>query len=331
MVGAAIVDHAERISVGQLLLRHEVAAAQFDAIEPELPRSDVDQALHDEHHLGPTRTAIGPRRRGIAHHTAGAEMRGRYSIDARHNLDALLNHRVIASARAEIADVVATHREEMALGVEREFRVNREVAALEVAEQGFAAIGGPFHRAAEFARGPGHQHLLGEDLAPRSEVAADVADNKPHLVIGHAERGGQLPVQSSDRTIAGMDRVFSGGGIVFADCRARLHRRSSDPRHPGLELGNVLGAREGGLGRSCIADQGVNADIRAVVLMQQGSARLGCIGCEGHMRQRRVVDGDPLGAVLRRGDRFPHHDGERLSDKACLVVRQREVRRGERR
>ena len=188
VVVAAVVQHAERVLVGQLLRLEQVAAAQLDAVEAELPRGDVDQPLHHVHHLGPAGAAVGPGRRGVAQHAAGAEMGGRHPIDARHDLDALLDHRVVAGARAEIADVVAAHREEIAVGIERELGLDREVAALIVAEQRFAAVRGPFHRAAGLPRGPGHQRLLGEDLAARAEIAADVADHQPHLVVGHAER-----------------------------------------------------------------------------------------------------------------------------------------------
>ena len=86
----------------------------------------------------------------------------------------------------------------------------------------------------------------------------------------------------------------------------------------------MLGAREGGLGRRAVADQRIDADVRAVVLVQQRRAGLGGIRCKGHARQRLVVDRDLLGALLGRGDRLGDHDGQRLADEARLVVRQRE-------
>ena len=42
--------------------RDEVAPAQLDAVDAGLPRREVDQSFHDEHHLGPARTAVGPGR-----------------------------------------------------------------------------------------------------------------------------------------------------------------------------------------------------------------------------------------------------------------------------
>ena len=63
VVLAAVVDHAERVGVRHRAFRHEVAAAQLDAVDAGLLRGEVDQPLHDEHHLGPARAAIGPGRR----------------------------------------------------------------------------------------------------------------------------------------------------------------------------------------------------------------------------------------------------------------------------
>ena len=98
-----------------------------------------------------------------------------------------------------------------------------------------------------------------------------------------------------------------------------------------LSLATCVARANADLGRSAVADQRVDADIGAVVLMQQRRAGLGGVGRKGHARQRLVVDRDALGAVLGGGNRLRHHDRERLADKARLVVRQREVRRGERR
>ena len=175
--------------------RDEIAAAQFDAIETELARGEIDQPLHHEHHFGPPGAAVGSRRRGVAHHAAGAEMRGRHAIDARHDLDALLDHREVAGARAEIADIVTAHSQEITLVIERELRLHREIAALIVAEQRFTAVGCPFHRTADPARGPGNQHLFRENLAAGAEISADVADDQPELVVWHAERSRELAVR----------------------------------------------------------------------------------------------------------------------------------------
>ena len=56
VIGAAVVDHAERVGVRQLGFGHQVAAAQFDAVEAALARGEIDQPLHDEHDFGAARS-----------------------------------------------------------------------------------------------------------------------------------------------------------------------------------------------------------------------------------------------------------------------------------
>ena len=74
MVVAAVVDHAERVGVRHHRFRHEVAPAQLDAVDAGLARRQVDQPLHDEHHLGPAGAAIGAGRHGVGQRGAGAEI-----------------------------------------------------------------------------------------------------------------------------------------------------------------------------------------------------------------------------------------------------------------
>ena len=45
VVGAAVVEQAERIAVRHRGFRHQVAPAQFDAVEPAIPRGEIDQAV----------------------------------------------------------------------------------------------------------------------------------------------------------------------------------------------------------------------------------------------------------------------------------------------
>ena len=94
---------------------HQIAPAKLDAVEAALARGEVDQPLDDEHHLGPAGAAVGAGRRGVAEHGAGAEMRGRHAVDARHDLDALLHHGEAGAVGAEVAEIGAAHGEEIAV------------------------------------------------------------------------------------------------------------------------------------------------------------------------------------------------------------------------
>jgi hypothetical protein len=93
----------------------------------------------------------------------------------------------------------------------------------------------------------------------------------------------------------------------------------------------MLGTGEGSVGRRPVADKRIDADVRAVILMQQRRPGFCGIRREGHARQRRVVDHEPLSAVLGRTKRFRNYDSGRFAGKAHLVVRQRKIRCDERR
>ena len=60
-----------------------------------------------------------------------------------------------------IGDGVDPKAEELAVLVERQLGMGDVVAAMGVGQEGFAALGRPFDRPAELARGPGAARLLG--------------------------------------------------------------------------------------------------------------------------------------------------------------------------
>jgi len=66
----------------------------------------------------------------VTERSAGAEIRRRNAVDARHHLHTLLHHREIRGVGAEIAEIGAAHRDELALVIESKLGFDREVARL---------------------------------------------------------------------------------------------------------------------------------------------------------------------------------------------------------
>ncbi len=329
VIVAAVVDHAEGVGVGKLVAPHEIAAADLDAIEAVLAAGEVDQPLHDVHHLGAAGAAIGPRRRGVAHHRAAAEMRGRDAVDRRHDLDALLQRRVVGGVGAGIADVGAAHGEEIALGVERELGSDREIARLVVAQERLVPLARPFHRHLQPPRRPGDERELRIDHAAGAEIAADLAHDDAHLVRRHRENGGEIVLEPPHAAAAGIKRDAARLGVEFGDRGARLHRHAGDALDPGVELHHMRGARERGLRRRGVAELAVDHDVGAGLLEQQRRVGIGGLAGVGHRGQHLVVDLDAFGAVLGGTDALCHHHRHRLADEAHLVGGQRVMRRGE--
>ena len=97
-------------------------------------------------------------------------MQRRRGVDAAHRAD--VDHRRHRAAKrhegAEIAEAADAHAEEFAVLVERQRRVDDVVAGVVVADVGFVAGAGPFHRPADAPRRPQHQDDLRIDRAAQA-------------------------------------------------------------------------------------------------------------------------------------------------------------------
>ena len=331
VVGAAVVDHAERIAVGHRRFRHQIAPPQLQPVEPALPRREIDQPFHDVDDLRPPRAAIGAGRQGVGNRRTGAEMHGRHVIDARHDLDALGERPEGDRVGADIADIGAAHREEMALAVERELGFDRQIPRLVVAEKGFLALAGPFDRAADPARRPGDQREFGIERAARPEIAADLVHDDTHLVLGDAEDLRQLLLRPHGAADPGVQGVFAGVAVVGAGRGARLHRDTGDARHPGLELYDVSRLGKCGPGGGFVADFGIDGDVVGGVASREGSARRHSRHRVNYRRQGLVIHLYEFGGILCRSERRRHDHGDDLAAMTRLLRRHREMRRDERR
>jgi len=97
-------------------------------------------------------------------------MHRRHVVDARHDLDALVERAERDRIGALVDEVRAAHGEESAVGVERQLGVARQIARLVVADEGFLSLAGPFDRPAEPLRRP-HQRELDIERAARAKIA----------------------------------------------------------------------------------------------------------------------------------------------------------------
>ena len=154
----------------------------------------------------------------------------------------------------------------------------------------------PFHRPADLARRPQADDLLRIDEDLRAEAAAHVGRDHAQLVLGrHADEGGDHQPRDMRVLRRVPQREAVGAGIVFADGGARLDRIRNEAVVDDIELGDVLGRLERGVGRLGVAemplvDRVVGRDF--VDLRRARALRLGRIG---DRRQHLVFDLDLLG------------------------------------
>ena len=223
--------------------------------------------------------------------------------------------------RADIAQVRAAQRQKFSVRVERELRLDIEVAPLIVAQEGFLSLAGPFHRPAEAAGGPDDQGEFGIKRVSGAEIAADIVGDDAHRVFVDAQDRREFALLADDIAAAGEQRVFAVARIVVADRGARFQRRSRHALNPGFEADHMACGGEGCLAGATIAKLGVERDVRIRLVPDlrrldlRGRLRVrdGCEWLEVGLHQ--------FGGVLRRCRRFGDDDRNRLANKAYAIDR----------
>src|SRR5207245_9324163 len=109
--------------------------------------------------------------------------------------------------RADVGERAYAEPDEPAVGVERQLGVGNVVARVLVGGNRLAPLAHPLDRAAELARGPQHQAVLGVLPALGPERAADVAGDDADPMLGDLQDGGRE---------RGADAVRGLGGGVWA-------------------------------------------------------------------------------------------------------------------
>ena len=233
---------------------------------------------------------------------------------------------------ADIRDVLDAQRQELAVLVERQFRVADMVAVVIVGDHPLDALADPFDRAPDLARRPQGQRVFGEMPAFHAEAAADIAGDDAHLRLGNVEDAPRHIGAGAVRPLrAEIERVAAEPVVILADAAARLHRRRGDAVEDEFLARHMMRLGEGGIDRAPVAQREEETFIVAALVPQFGRAL-----CQGLIRggdrwQRLVLDGDALGRVLGEIDRLGDDEGDGIADQHRPAVRQRGPRRHEHR
>ena len=316
--------------VGHLVGPHVVAPAQLDAVDAELGRRLVDEALHVIVRLGPAGAAVSRHRRGVGEHELRRHVQQRRAVDAHRVL-----HRVVgrhhrrrgADVGAEVAVAGDAQREEAPVRVEGELGGHLVVAPLLVGDEASRALVGPLHRAPQRPRRVREAHVLRVDRALHAEGAADLPGAHAHLVLGYAENVGELVAHAEHALARRHESEAAARGVVGADPRARLDRRRDHAGVSQCELYPVSGFAESLLDLVLVAVAELDGDVAGQLLVELRRAGLRRLARGGYRRQRLDVDLDGFRRVLRLRRRLGDHAGDRVADEAHLVHRQRAPRR----
>jgi hypothetical protein len=297
-------------------------------------RGVVDQPLDDVGGLGAAGAAIRRGRVGVAQHAEHLHVGGGNRVDADQRHDVAEGCQEITVGRDVGADVgqrLHPQRQELAVAVQRQLGVRDVVARVLVGGDGLAPLARPLHRAAELARGPQDQPVLGILPALGAEGAADVADDHADGVLGDLEDvGGQRIAHAVGILHVGVERVTPLAGIPRAQRAPRLHVLGVHARDHVAPLDHPRGPREGRLGGGGVAGLVKVRDVVRALVPHRRPA-VGGGGRRGHRGQRRVVDQQALGGVLGLGQGLGHDHGDGIAHVARAPARERLVRRGEHR
>ena len=267
---------------------------------------------------------------GVGQHRAHVEIDHRDVVDAGgdpgtdHQLDDDPGRRAIGADIGKGADAVAGH---LAFGVEREFGIALDIAAVRGGQELIEAGRRPLHRAADLAGGEDDGDVLGVHAGFHAEAAADIADDDADLVVRDAQRAGNAVAGAGRRLARQAQRHAIGFGVIVRERAARLHRGGDQPLVDQVQRHDMRGRSERGLARRGIAVHHLRGDVAGGGRPDQRRAvghRLVQADDDG---QVFVFDGNRFQRVLRLLRRFgdDRHDG--FADEAHHAVGQRRAQR----
>ncbi len=204
--------------------------------------------------------------------------------------------------------------------VERQLAVVDGFAAAMIGQHALRPRRHPLHRSVDAARGPEHQRVIGKRIALETEAAADIGRHHPDLVLRQVKDMRHLHAHAVRVLRCGVERVIVVGGVVVADCDARLHAHRLDAVVLDSQLDDVPRVGEDGVGCVLAAEHQPEPDIalRAIVPDLDG-AILGRIFELDHRRERFVVDLHQLGRIACLGERLGDDERDPVADEAHLL------------
>ncbi len=304
--------------VRHLRVRHEVAAAELDAVEPEILRHHVEEALAEEIGLEPARAPIGADRRLVGEVERDIDVDVGNAIGARHELgDVARAHRAVgAHVGADIDEGVAAQCEDGAVACAGDLDIAFRFTRVVHRHQVLAAVLGPFHRPAGAARRERDQEILRIVLAAGAEAATHVVLDELDRALRDVELLGQRPAIEEQHLGSARERQVRARRVPFRQQAAWLHRK----RHVALGaetfaagIGRILERGDG------IAAHGVehHGAVAVGVGEQQGVLGQGRVPVGDH-RQLLDIDLDQADGILGDAGGLGEHERDRLADIAHL-------------
>ncbi len=282
-----VVGPARQGGVRHLVGRDEVDASQLRPIDAGLARGDVDQPLHDVHGFGAPCATVGDgrcrvREDGLVDHVhVGDVVHGRSEFHGEQDRDRARP----LDIGPDIVQRMPAQRDELAVLVERELGLDRLVATVVVAHQGFAAGCNPFHRSLDALARPCDDGLLGIDMPLHPESAAHILGHHADHALGHIEVLCREALADAMHVLgAGVEGEAPGAGVEIAKAAARLHGHRVQAVVVQLEARDVVGVLDRRIGIVPVAEPQREADVVRRLRIDEGRTVLDGIGCHDDRR-----------------------------------------------
>ena len=241
---AAVILHGragarfQRLGVGHLLGRDEVAPAQLGAVDTQLARHPVHHPLHRERRLRIAGAADRGDRRLVGGGDRDVHLQRRHDVGAAHHRGGIVRDvDVLQRVGADVVDQVAAHAQNLAVGVDRDVDRPVLIALLRRIGEVLAPVLDPFDRAPRELGGRDHRDVFGIDAQLRPETAADVGRRHPQPALVEAEQRGERLEQI-------MRLLRRGPGGDASHRRAGIRRGCRGPRSDGRRRGAARGCHE---------------------------------------------------------------------------------------
>ena len=324
----AVPDDPRGGPVRKFRFRHQVAAAQLDGIEAELPGGHVDQPLGDEGGNRPPDPAIGTHRRLVGRdgpHPAAIDRDAIGAGQKAHDLNRLQRGGPgIDRIGPDIADRLGLERQDAAIGVEPELGLDDLVETVTGRRDVFEPRSGPAHRAAEMARQHGAEDFLRVQRRLAAEPAADLRGDDADARPRHVQQVRKEVADDPRHLRRSRQRDRTPPAVPLGEIGARFHRRRrlAVKPEPAADPYRRFRHRRRSIAAGEFAD---GQHIRAGLVVQQRRVlRGGGLGVDKRGK-RLEVDLDPLGRILGEGAALRQNRGDRLADIADLAAGERVV------
>ena len=240
-------------------------------------------------------------------------------------------HTTIGSVGAEGGKRIHREAPDTAVSAHAQLRGHRLVAGLDVADEGFHAVGGIFYRPAQNPADGRDRDLLAIDVQLDAEPAADIGRHDTDEMLGNAEMARQRVLLVPRRLVAAVDGEAAFPRIVVGNHGSGFQRHARVAGKGEAALHDMLGPGECGI-RIAGPDRGGEAEISAQPGMSQCGVFVERAVANGRRRQRLPLDDDFGSGVFGQGTAGgdDRRNGFALPDRAVHrdgMLRRRDQRR----